>query len=159
MKYTERFDPSHPHMSENKQMAPFPEELAELVAACEYRPGWIVYLRDEIRDPASTHGVEARGLTLSIVTDTINSYPPHQRIRVRHLFPVPAATYNRASWARWLFECFSKVELHECMEFFTIDGEKPFAPNHGPGWDPYLVTQLTTDLARRTSFRGEVDPT
>jgi hypothetical protein len=77
-------------------------------------------------------------------------------MRVRHMFPVPPATYNRASWLRWLFECFSKVELHECMEFFTIDGEKPFAPNHGPGWDPYLVTQLATDLDRRTSFRGEV---
>lgn len=25
-----------------------------------------------------------------------------------------------------------------------------------PGWNPYLVTELATDLDRRTSFRGEV---
>lgn len=142
----------------NRQEAPYPDELKALVDGCAYRPGWIVYLRDEVRDPASTHGAESRGLTLSIITETVNSYPPHEAMRVRHMFVVPAATYNRASWMRWLFECFHQVELHECMEFFTVDGQKPFAPNHGPGWDPYLVTQLTTDLDRRTSFRGEVNP-
>jgi hypothetical protein len=39
----------------NEQSAPFPTELSELVQACTYRSGWLVYLRDEIRDPASTH--------------------------------------------------------------------------------------------------------
>jgi hypothetical protein len=140
----------------NRQTAPYPDELAELVQANRYRPGWIVYLADEVRDPADTHTGESRGLTLSIITDTVNSYPPHERIRVRHSFAVPAATYNRTSWLRWLFECYARVELHECMEFFEVAGERPFAPNHGPGWDPYLVTQLTTDLDRRTSFRGVV---
>jgi hypothetical protein len=48
------------------------------------------------------------------------------------------------------------VERHEAMEFFEIDGTKPYRPNHGPGWDPYIVTQLSTDLDRRTDFRGEV---
>jgi hypothetical protein len=134
------------------QTAPYPAELFDLVADCTYRDGWLVYLRDEDRGQGSA------GLTLSIVTATVNSYPPHDPVRVRHLFPVPPAAYNRASWMRWLFECFHQVELHECMEFFTVDGDKPFAPNHGPGWDPYLVTQLTSDLDRRTSFRGEVNP-
>jgi hypothetical protein len=77
---------------------------------------------------------------------------------VRHLFPVPPAAYNRDSWQRWLFERLLEVERHEAMEFFQIDGTKPYAPNHGPGWDPYLITQLTTDIDRRTNFRGEVQP-
>lgn len=141
------------------QTAPFPVELKELVDACEYRPGWLVLLRDEVRDPSDTHAGETRGLTLSIITETINSYPPHQPMRVRHLFAVPAATYNRESWQRWLFDRFLDVERHECMEFFTVAGEKPYAPNHGPGWDPYLITAVqTTDVDRRTSFRGEVKP-
>lgn len=134
-----------------KQEAPWPVELDELVASCTYRPGWQVRLDHEDRGQGSV------GLTLTITTNTINSYEPHERLFVRHLFPVPPAAYNRASWMRWLFECFHSVELHECMEFFTIGGEKPLAPNHGPGWDPYLVTQLSTDLDRRTSFRGEVN--
>lgn len=140
------------------QTAPYPEQLADLVRKCRYRAGWAVYLRDEVRDPASTHAGESSGLTLTILTDTVNSYPPHERIAVRHLFPVPAATYNRESWRRWLFERFLDVEQHECMEFFEIDGEKPYAPNHGPGWDPYLVTVVATQTDRRTSFRGELNP-
>lgn len=144
---------------ENRQVAPYPQLLADLVHACTYRPDWVVYLREEVRDPADTHGVESRGLTLSIITSTVNSYPPHQPMRVRHLFAVPPATYNRESWQRWLFERFLDVERHECMEFFTIGGEKPYAPNHGPGWDPYLITTVeATDTDRRTSFRGELNP-
>jgi hypothetical protein len=142
----------------NTQTAPYPDELADLVAKTAYRPGWIVYLADEVRDPADTHAGETRGLTLSIITDTINTYPPHERIRVRHSFAVPAATYNRQSWQWWLFGCFAEVEWHECMEFFTVDGDKPYAPNHGPGWNPYLVTVVAHDVDRRTSFRGEVKP-
>jgi hypothetical protein len=59
---------------------------------------------------------------------------------------------------RWLFEAFVSVEQHEAMEFFTVAGEKPFAPNHAPGWNPYIVTQLTTELDRRTNFRGDLNP-
>lgn len=143
----------------NSQTAPYPLELVELVADCTYRPGWLALVRDEVRDPADTHGAESRGLTLSIITNTINSYPPHDPMRVRHLFPVPPATYNRESWQRWLFERFLDVERHEAMEFFEVGGEKVYAPNHGPGWDPYLITTVaTTDVDRRTSFRGEVKP-
>jgi hypothetical protein len=146
------------HNQKLTQEGPWPLELFELVASCTYRPGWKAYLRNEVRDPAGTHGAESRGLTLTILTDTLNSYPPHQPMQVRHMFAVPPATYNRASWQWWLFERFLFVERHECMEFFTIDGEKPFAPNHGPGWDPYLVTVVATDTDRRTSFRGDVAP-
>lgn len=144
--------------TENVQRAPYPAELAELVELVSYREGWQVILRDEVRDPADTHGVESAGLTLSIITRTVNSYPPHEPMRVRHLFAVPPATYNRESWQRWLFERFLDVERHECMEFFTIGEVKPYAPNHGPGWDPYLLTTVeATPVDRATSFRGEVN--
>jgi hypothetical protein len=136
------------------QFAPYPHELAALVETCEYREGWHISLTQDDCD----RGQGSIGLTLLIVVETVNSYPPRQPMRVRHLFPVPPAAYNRASWARWLFEMFLLVERHEAMEFFTVDGAKPFAPNHGPGWDPYIVTQMTTNLDRRTSFRGEVSP-
>jgi hypothetical protein len=144
--------------TENAQVGPWPTDLADLVTRCVYREGWDLILRNEVRDPADTHGVESRGLTLTIITNTINSYPPHQPMRVRHMFAVPPATYNRESWRWWLFERFLSVERHECMEFFTIDGKKPYAPNHGPGWDPYLITVIATDEDRRTSFRGVLNP-
>jgi len=70
----------------------------------------------------------------------------------------------------WLFEQLLLVEKHECMEFFALmqdhdiapDGTefestwRPYAPNHGHGWDPYLVTEVATERDRRTDFRNEV---
>lgn len=139
-----------------RQEAPYPVELEDLVARLSYRPGWRFTLVDTERDPADTHGAAAGGLTFIVTTNTINAYRPERKVMVNHYFIVPAATFNRASWQRWLFDCCSRVELHECMEFFTVDGVKPFAPTHGPGDDPYVVHELASDTQRRTSFRGEL---
>jgi hypothetical protein len=87
--------------------------------------------------------------------------------------PVPPAAFNRRSWKRWLFDQIELVERHERMEWFTLEYDTPnrigtqvlgtnhhvdhpYSPNHGPGNDPYIVAELTTDVDRRTSFRGEV---
>lgn len=135
-----------------QQTAPFPTALAELVEQLTYRPGWEFRLEHLDRTQGS------QGLTLDVTTEGYNSYHPERgpNYRVHHYMPVPPAAYNRQSWQRWLFETLLLVERHEAMEFFTIAGKKPYAPNHGPGWDPYVVTELTTDEDRRTSFRGEV---
>lgn len=135
------------------QTAPYPTALADLVDSCTYRPGWTVRLLGNGYD----RGQGSVGMTLIITTDTVNSYHPEQQIHVQHLFIVPAASYDERSWQRWLFERFHDVELHECMEFFTIDGDKPYAPSHGPGNDPYLLREVGTDVDRRTSFRGELN--
>lgn len=150
-------------MKQNIQTAPYPHELADLVARLSYRAheGWVVDLIDDCpRDKDSDGNVVGRGLTLSILTKGFDSYNPDRGTgyRVYHYFIVPPATYNRAAWARWLFDCLAKVELHECMEHFVIDGERPIAPLHGPGCDPYTVHQYATDVQRRTRFTGEVRP-
>ena len=92
-------------------------------------------------------------------------------MRVAHYFPVPPATYNRQSWMRWLFDRLGDVDLHERMEDFALIGStkgvngatedtivRPYAPCHGPGWDPYLLTAERTDTDRRTAFTGEINP-
>jgi hypothetical protein len=151
-----------------KQSAPYPDELADLVEHLRYRPGWRFRLADIERDPADTHGQAAGGLTFIATTNTINAYHPEQKVTVNHYFIVPAATYNRASWQRWLFDCMTKVELHECMEFFAFGSHadhhvdpgliRPYAPTHAPGDDPYIVHEYAEDAQRRTSFRGELNP-
>lgn len=140
-----------------EQRAPYPALLARLVETCTYRPGWSVTLEDRKRDDDHGRG-EAGGLTLVILTKGYNSYHPDQgeNYRVYHYAIVPAATYDEQSWRRWLFEQFLRVEQHEAMEFFQIDGARPFAPVHAPGADPYVVHEYATDEQRRTSFRGEV---
>lgn len=158
------------------QQAPYPQVLADLVARCHYRPGWTVSLSDDHERDEVDGKVVGRGLTLIITTQGYNSYHVDrgQTYRVYHYFIVPAATYDERSWRRWLFEQFLKVETHEAMEFFRFEHdtpnrvgtevigsnhhvERPYAPSHGPGNDPYLVREVGTDLDRRTSFRGEVN--
>lgn len=135
-------------MRKNTNSAPFPHPLASLVRDCKYRPGWVIELEHLDR------GQGSEGLTLTITTLTVDSYHPERPMRVHHFFPVPPAAYDWRSWQRWLFEQFRLVELHEAMEFFQIDGERPFAPNHGPGRDPYTVLEVGSREDVDTSFRG-----
>lgn len=159
------------------QTAPYPQELAELVGRLRYRHhlGWEVKLEDDLqRDKPGRHAGEARGLTLAVTRCGPNTYDPEQIMAVNHYFPVPAATYNRESWMRWLFDRLGDVDTHERMEDFALwpaheDGRpyaetppggvdpvltRPYAPVHKPGWDPYMITVLSTAEERDTDFRG-----
>jgi hypothetical protein len=134
------------------QQAEYPETLDWLVENLTYKENWDFEL-----DPALERGQGSTGHTLVITILTPNSYNPKEMRRVAHLFPVPPAAYDERSWRRWLFEQIHLVELHEAMEFYTIDGEKPYAPSHGPGNDPYMLREVGTVRDQRTSFRGKVN--
>jgi hypothetical protein len=133
-----------------RQVAPDPEGLARLVEGLSYKRGWLFSLSDMDR------GQGSRGLTLDIVTLTQDSYHPEATKQVHHYMPVPPAAFDQRSWRRWLLEQILLVERHEACEFFQIDGERPYAPSHGPGNDPYLIREIGTDVDVRTSFRGTV---
>lgn len=135
------------------QVAPFPEELWELVKAVSYKSGWQFGLGHRDRGQGSA------GLTLTITVFGPDTYHPKITRGVNHFFIVPAASYNKQNWQRWLFDRVRDVETHEACEWFQINGERPYAPNHGPGHDPYFIRELATDEERRTSFRGTVKPT
>jgi hypothetical protein len=140
-------------MSETmRQEAPWPAELARLVEQLRYKAGWHFSLRDLDR------GQGSEGLTLVITITGPDSYHPERTISVNHYMLVPPASYNERSWLWWLFNQILLIEQHEAMEFFQIDGDRPYGPLHGPGNDPYLIQVLSTDEERRTSFRGELKP-
>lgn len=132
------------------QSAPFPYILSDLVQKCKYRPNWQVFLMTQY-----DRGQGSKGLTLIIHTVTQDTYNPERTVHVNHLFPVPPAAYNEKSWRRWLFNRFLEVETHECAEFFQIDGQRPYAPNHGPGNDPYVIFEEGTLQEKRTNYLGE----
>jgi hypothetical protein len=150
------------------QVAPYPDALARLVKCLRYRQhlGWEVRLEDDLqRDKPGRHSGEARGLTLVVTRCGPDSYHHDRTIAVNHYFAVPAATYNLASWQRWLLDRLGDVDTHERMEDFVVADSpgsehavRPFAPNHGPGCDPYRIVEYATEEDRRTSFRGELNP-
>lgn len=138
------------------QVAPFPHALLELVETHRFRPGYILKLED------SDRGQGCKGLTLWVRTAEVNTYDETHPKPIWHLFPVPAAAYNRRSWKRWVFEQCNLVTRHEDAEFFAEVDEhdqvvtRPFAPLHGPGNDPYVVHELATDEERRTLQDGSL---
>lgn len=131
-------------MPDLTQTAPDPTELRSLVADLQLYPGWTVTLHDNY-----DRGQGCRGLTLLIDAlvpeSTGDAYPGiarGQSIRVHHLFPVPAAAFNRSSWQRWLLDRFLDVQTHEACEFFRVAGDRVFAPHHSRGEDPYVIWQI-----------------
>ena len=136
---------------ENTQVAPFPEILKSLVDRLQYRPGWKCRLENRDRGQGSA------GLTLIITTQGYDSYNPDRGeiYRVNHFMLVPPASFNEKSWRRWLLDQFLLVERHESCEFFKIDGKRPYAPLHGPGNDPYIIFERSTDEEIRTMYTGE----
>jgi hypothetical protein len=119
-----------------------------LVQGLTYKKNWHVSLRNVDRGQGSI------GLTLVVLITAPDTYHPETIVRVNHFFPVPPAAYDARSWRRWLFEQILLVEKHEAMEFFQIDGVRPYAPHHGPGNDPYIVFEHGTDEEMRTSYLG-----
>jgi hypothetical protein len=162
-------------MSENPpqivQIAPWPDEWVDLIATFRYKPGWsFKFVPDLGRDfEPDDHRHErppiGRGATLVITSLTYNSYSEYAAnaipdYRVNHYKIIPAATFNRNAWKRWILDQCIEVEIHEACEFarfIGVDGdERPFAPLHGPGENPYTIHEFSTEEQRRTSFRGEM---
>jgi hypothetical protein len=138
------------------QQAPYPHILEDLLSRFSEYKGqgrkWTFALKDMDR------GQGCKGLTLVINIQGPNAYGEGRFVSVNHYMIVPAAAYNEVSWEWWLWQQVGLVEQHERMENFLVDGSRPYAPVHKPGWDPYLVTVESTDEERRTSFRGELNP-
>ena len=141
------------HIS-NTQIAPWPHELEEIVDELNYRPGWrfsLVHIEDREHDPAKL----SSGLTLEVLSDTMDTYNPEQRRPILHYFPVPPATYNRESWLEWIRDRLIEIEVHEACEYMQVDGKRPFAPGHAPGWNPYAIRTVISQEAAETDWLGQ----
>jgi hypothetical protein len=111
--------------------------LAELVPRITYKPGWSFELHEVDR------GQGCEGLTLSIKAEVHDSFSDGMT-NVWHLMPVLPAAYDERGWRRWILEQILMVEQHEALEFYRVDGEQPFFPNHDPGSNPYAIIETQT---------------
>lgn len=136
---------------ENMQVAPYPDDLYDIVYSLKYRPGWTYRLDNIGRGQGST------GLTFIVQTVGYDTYniDAGETYRVNHFFIVPTASYNRQSWLRWVLDRFIDIETHEACEFMLVDGKRPFAPIHAPGFDPYVVREVGSIEDVETTYKGE----
>lgn len=122
--------------------------LRDIVAKTKCKPGWRFWVEAK----------EINTLTLNITIDGVNNYDHSKRFVVTHPHPVPMATYNEKTWKRWILEQCRRVENHELGENlrFGDEEERPFAPMHGPGEDPYTVHEIRPEKDALTTQNGSV---
>lgn len=122
--------------------------LEELVPQITYKPNWKIYVAHEVSDDGSG------GWHLFVISYTDDSLNSEKKIRVRHGFLVPAASYNRDTWVAWIFDRLRDVETHEAGEFFRVNNIREFAPHHSNGENPYLVWHVG-DLSTASKKSGD----
>lgn len=102
-----------------------PQQVWKLVVQeltkIRYKPGWHFFVEMIRNEP-----------NLTISTTTQDSYHPEvDDYHTAHHFVVPNdVVMNEKELNRWVFDCILLVELHEAMEFFQVDGMRPYAPIH-----------------------------
>jgi hypothetical protein len=121
--------------------------LADVVKNVSYKDGWRFSL-DYINRPTEQFA-GSHGLTLRIYAEVPNSVKPGEMTYVEHWLAVPPTSWQRDTWVRWVLDQIILVETHEAMEFYTVDGVKPYFPAHGPGRDPYEIALAPSEVKRR----------
>lgn len=112
------------------------DELGAVVDAASYTDGTRFALE---RDDDSNYAI------LYVFIHAPNSYREDRADRyTRSEFVVPVATYDRANWTRWIFDRVKATAIHKVCEWFQVDGERIYPPNHGNGEDPYVEWHLNT---------------
>lgn len=125
-------------------MADTHDILRRIVDEVEYKAGWVFDL------------VYEDGALRLRMTDTLceDAYAPGRSMPLAHFHPVPTATYNEKTWKRWVYEQCRRVENHEIGEWLRWGDERPFAPMHGPGEDPYTVHEVRPESDAKTTQGG-----
>lgn len=96
-----------------------------LVAALSYKPGWVFKV-----------GGPERAF-MCVFATTPDSGNPQSLRTTQHMFRLPVEPVSWPEFARWAFDRLMEAELHECGEFFTLAGHRPFFPHHQDEGSPY----------------------
>lgn len=120
--------------------------LNKIVLETSCKPGWTFFLTNDGEGHAE----------LIIQIQGRNNYDHTKPFTVNHVHPVPYTTYNEKSWRRWIFDQCIRTMNHEIGESlrFGPNEERPFAPMHGPGEDPYTVHEWRPESDALTTQDG-----
>lgn len=98
---------------------------AGFVASLAYKPGW----RFKLAGPL--------GRYLCVYALTQDSQAPERTRLTQHQFKFPDPLPDYRDLCRWALGCMLEIERHECTEFLSIDGHRPFFPHHQDEGSPY----------------------
>lgn len=102
-------------------------DLPRFVASIGYKPGW----RFKLGGPGDR--------VLCVYAITADSQRPVATRWTQHQFPLPdPLPDDERELCRWLRDRLFDVERHECCEFLSFDGSRPFFPHHQDEGSPYV---------------------
>lgn len=108
--------------------------LWDMVATLKYRDGWIARIFGG--QPPFT-GKEQLNLNFECsTTDNRDRKTPYTSA---HLFVVPKSAWSGDRWMDWLFAQCQKIDLHEAMELFEVNGQRPYWPHDNPDRNSYVL--------------------
>ena len=102
---------------------------ADLVAHLSYKPGWVF----KIGGPLNS--------MLCVFATTPDSSNPARSRTTQHQFTLPPLGTDLV---RWALDRLLEIEQHEACEFFTVNGSRPFFPNHQDEGSPYDLVDRRT---------------
>lgn len=143
-----------------RQWAPWPEDLEAAVSEVRGYQGWTFTLADIDRDyldEARTVPV-AGGLTFIILVPCQDSYHPEFYRPVQHYHPVPAATYNRAAWERWIFDRIQDTQTHEAGEWIRFKCQQCDGTGQQPRGNTDGFWRVAAPRCEACGGRGERRP-
>lgn len=106
---------------------------ARFVDSLSYKPGW----RFRIGGPHNS--------MLCVYALTSDSSIPTRERVTQHQFTIPDLDYH--GLCRWVRDRLLDIERHECCEFLTIYGHRPFYPNHQDEGSPYADVEHWPETA------------
>lgn len=126
--------------------------LRKVVREASCFSNWSLRVEDE-----SKH-IDVEYPRLVIRIEGENNYT-HAPYIVDHYHPAPSGvTYNEKTWRRWVYDQCLRTMNHEIGEALVFNGERPFAPMHGPGEDPYTIHEIRSEADALMTQNGSLRP-
>lgn len=106
------------------------QEIREHIGRLSYRPGWTIEVYQGAYELAH----------LVIQAELENSYRPGEKVLldIHSALPPLCSTDELERWLLWRL---TRIEIHECHEWFKRDG-KPVADPHADGADQDRVLRV-----------------
>ena len=131
------------------KLQPHPLSFYGMRSLCEritYKAGWNIslYMDETMHRPV-----------LYVVAEVDDAYKLDKKVKlyIRALVPTYVITTER-DFFLWVLQRLQEAEIHECLEFFKVDGDQLFNP-HDPVEPPKEEHELLPGSTIHSSRRDE----
>jgi hypothetical protein len=94
------------------------EEAQAWIKSIKYKPKWNIYINENKGGP-----------TLAMAVWVPDVRTPGKETMLVHQVKIPMTLCGKLQFINWVFRKVQQMELHEAMEWFTVEGRRIFDPH------------------------------